>query len=218
MSSVDKPTNTVSNKERSKGRRSLIVLVVVFFAPLLAAWLIYFGAIPWKPAGMKANGELIQPPVLIAVPGQTADGLDIQRIEVPELAFLTDAQEASLLRDKWTLVFVANDCSGDCEESLVLIRQVRMSLGRYLDRISRALVVTQEPNDLERLTTAFPGMDIVQSDILAGQILEASGRGPGAQIYLVDPLGNLTMMFARDAEPRAMYNDLKHLLKISRIG
>ncbi len=219
MSSVDKPpVNIVSVKERRNGRRLFIALVVVFFGPLLAAWLIYFGAIPWKPEGIKANGELIQPPILIIVPGQTIDGLDIKRIEVPELTFLIDAQEASLLRGKWAFVFVANDCRSECEESLVLIRQVHLSLGRYLERISRALIVSQKPNDIENLTTAFPGMDIVQSDALANQILQVSGRAAGSQIYLVDPLGNLTMMFARDSEPRPIHNDLKHLLIISRIG
>ncbi len=217
MNSVDRP-RVVSDKERRKGRLSFIVLVIIFFAPLVAAWLIYFGAIPWKPSGIKANGELLQPPVLIEVPGQDSQGAQVVRTEVPELQFLTEAQEASLLRDKWALVYVADECESSCEESLVLIRQVRMSLGRYLDRISRALIVTQSPRDVERLTTAFPGMDIVRSDVLAEQILNASGRESGAQIYLVDPLGNLTIMFARDSEPREMYNDLKHLLKLSRIG
>lgn len=203
MTSADDPTKaTVSPQERRKGRTALLVLAAIFFAPLVAAWLMYFGVIDWKPEGIKANGELIQPPVLI---------------EVGQPEYLTEAQEASLLRDKWTLVLVADQCREECEASLVLMRQVRMSLGRYLDRISRALVVTGNV-DVDRLTQAFPGMDIVQSDELSAQFLQATGRPAGAQIYLVDPLGNLTLMYAHDSEPRSMYNDIKHLLKISRIG
>ncbi len=203
MTSADNHTESrVSDQERRKGRIAFLFLVAIFFAPLIAASLMYFGVIDWKPSGIKANGELIQPPVLI---------------DVGEPLYLTDAQEASLLREKWTLVFVDDQCSEDCETSLVLIRQVRKSLGRYLDRLSRALIVSGDV-DVGRLTAAFPGMDIVQSNALAAQILQASGRPAGAQIYLVDPLGNLIMMFAHDSEPRPMYNDLKHLLKISRIG
>jgi hypothetical protein len=203
MTSADDPTSaTVSPQDRRKGRTALLVLAAIFFAPLVAAWLMYFGVIDWKPAGIKANGELIQPPVLI---------------EVGQPVYLTEAQEASLLRDKWTLVLVADQCREECEASLVLMRQVRMSLGRYLDRISRALIVSGSV-DVDRLTQAFPGMDIVRSDGLSLQILQATGRPAGAQIYLVDPLGNLTLMYAHDSEPRPMYNDIKHLLKISRIG
>lgn len=203
MTANNQPESRLSDQERNKGRTAFLVLVAIFFLPLIAAWLMYFGVIDWKPSGLKANGELIQPPV---------------PIDIGEPRFLIDPQEANLLRDKWTLVFVDDQCDQDCEASLVLMRQVRMSLGRYLDRISRALVVRDEVDDVERLTGAFPGMDIVQSDELASRILEAAGQPAGARIYVVDPLGNLTIMFAHDSEPRPMYNDLKHLLKISRIG
>ena len=204
MTSADNHTpSNVSVQDRRKGRSLFLFLVAIFFSPLIVAWLMYFGVIDWRPAGIKANGELIEPPV---------------QLDTGEPLYLTDAQEESLLREKWTLVFVADQCSADCESSLLLMRQVRLSLGRYLDRISRALVVSGDPGDLARLTAAFPGMDIVQSSELASQILQASGRPSGAQIYLVDPLGNLTMMFAHDSEPRSIYDDLKHLLKLSRIG
>lgn len=204
MTVADKqPEPRLSDKERNKGRTAFLVLVAIFFVPLIAAWMMYFGVISWKPSGLKANGELIQPPV---------------PIDAGEPRYLTDPQEESLLRGKWTMVFVADRCDDDCEASLVLMRQVRMSLGRYLDRISRALIVSEDIDDLGRLTAAFPGMDIVQSRELSGRILGASGQAAGARIYLVDPLGNLTIMFAHDSEPRPMYNDMKHLLKISRIG
>ncbi|MFK8029241.1 MAG: SCO family protein [Gammaproteobacteria bacterium] len=204
MTSADKSApQRVSDKERRKGRTSFIVLVVIFFAPLVVASLMFFGVVDWKPTGMKANGELIQPPV---------------QVNVGEPVLLTAAQEPSLLRGKWTLVYVADSCEDKCETSLVLMRQVRQSLGRYLDRISRALVVTTAPTDIDRLTEAFPGMDIVQSEDIAAQILTAAGAQPGERIYLVDPIGNVALMFAHDSEPRPMYNDLKHLLKISRIG
>ncbi|MEM7083406.1 MAG: hypothetical protein AAF465_11795 [Pseudomonadota bacterium] len=202
MNASDSQQN-VSTEERNRGRWSFIVLVVIFFAPLIAAWLMYFGVIDWKPEGIKANGELVDPPVPID-------------IVAPD--YLVASQSDQLLRDTWTLVYVADECLEDCEASLVLIRQVRLSLGRYLDRISRTLIVTQTPPDVTRLAEAFPGMDIIHSDQMARQILDAASQEAGERIYLVDPLGNLTLMFARDSEPRPIYNDLKHLLKLSRIG
>jgi len=37
-------------------------------------------------------------------------------------------------------------------------------------------------------------------------------------IYLIDPLGNIMMRFPSDLEPGKVLKDLKHLLKVSRIG
>jgi hypothetical protein len=37
-------------------------------------------------------------------------------------------------------------------------------------------------------------------------------------IYLFDPLANLVMYFPPDLDPRDMVDDIKHLLKLSRIG
>ena len=34
-----------------KGRRNLLLLAALFLGPLLAAWLLYFGADGWRPGG-----------------------------------------------------------------------------------------------------------------------------------------------------------------------
>jgi hypothetical protein len=40
----------------------------------------------------------------------------------------------------------------------------------------------------------------------------------GSEILLVDPLGNLMMRFPLDIEPKGMLEDIKKLLRLSRIG
>ena len=42
--------------------------------------------------------------------------------------------------------------------------------------------------------------------------LEAGGY------YLIDPHGNLVLYFSPDIDPRDMVDDIKRLLKLSRIG
>jgi len=37
-------------------------------------------------------------------------------------------------------------------------------------------------------------------------------------IYLIDPNGNLMMRYTPDQLPKPLFKDLKHLLKVSRIG
>jgi hypothetical protein len=43
------------------------------------------------------------------------------------------------------------------------------------------------------------------------------GLAPGGY-FLIDPLGNLVMYFSPDTDPSAMVEDIKRLLKQSRIG
>jgi hypothetical protein len=38
------------------------------------------------------------------------------------------------------------------------------------------------------------------------------------RIYLIDPLGNLMMSYAPDAEPKGMLEDMKRLLGLSHVG
>ena len=40
----------------------------------------------------------------------------------------------------------------------------------------------------------------------------------GTEILLIDPLGNLMMRFPLSDDPKGMLEDIKKLLKLSRIG
>ena len=46
----------------------------------------------------------------------------------------------------------------------------------------------------------------------------ALGPADDGGYYLVDPHGNLVMYFGPDIDPRDMVDDIKRLLKLSRIG
>lgn len=71
-----------------------------------------------------------------------------------------------------------------------------------------------------------------QPDLITARLDEASDRefmalfpGTGTtpaseagRIYIIDPLGNLMMSYAPGAPPKGLLEDLKKLLKLSRIG
>ena len=46
----------------------------------------------------------------------------------------------------------------------------------------------------------------------------AAGAASGAQLWIVDPHGNLVLRYDGKANGKAILDDLKHLLKISQIG
>ena len=54
-------------------------------------------------------------------------------------------------------------------------------------------------------------------DLLAGGD-ELPRREVEAEVLLVDPLGNLMMRFPLSDDPKGMLEDIKKLLRLSRIG
>ena len=184
----------------------------LYAAPLLAAWLWLGYARTHSGAGVSVNGELITP-------------------AVPVSGFMLEDEQGAtadetLFRKKWSLVYFAGiQCGEVCEKNLYHMRQVRLSTGRRMDRVQRVLVTPQPAEVATRFEKAKEGLRIIGGADTARAVL--SDQFNAAQqnmekcvdcIYLVDPLGNIMMRFAPDLDPGKIYKDLKHLLKVSRIG
>lgn len=188
------------NKGRT-ARLQLLLIALVFLGPLLlAAWL-YFGGSAFQPEGRTNHGELLQPLVNI-------------RDALPE----SPIQEHN--RGHWLLVY-RNDgvCDAACEFALYTVRQSRLMLGKEMDRLVRVFLHGESAPDTVYLAEEHAGL-ITLSDSGFSTLLknkrpsELSAGG----YYLVDPLGNLVMYFPPDIEPSDMVEDIKRLLKFSRIG
>jgi hypothetical protein len=195
---------------RRRARSQIWLLIAVFFAPLALAFLLYYSAGGWRPAGSTSHGDLINP----ARP-------------LPGVA-LTSASGATLdaraLRGKWTLLYVGDGaCDVRCREALLLIRQTRLALGDDMARVQRVFLVTAHCCDMRYLEGQHPGLITAKADDPAGRELLAAFPERGAvdspgRIYVVDPLGNLMMSYAPDAPRRGLLEDMKRLLKLSHIG
>ncbi|MFK8018103.1 MAG: SCO family protein [Gammaproteobacteria bacterium] len=183
--------------EQGKGRRQFLMLVALFLGPVIAALALYFGGIDLRPKGSVNHGELISPVVQLPAVG-----------------------DDEAFRGAWTLGVVAGpSCDESCEQALVMMRQIRLSLGREMERIERVLLIAQEPAQLDRVEQAHPGLLILDARTREFGALAAQFPGdPSVSIYLIDPLGNLMMRFDRATEPKAIRTDLKRLLRLSSIG
>ena len=105
------------------------------------------------------------------------------------------------------------------------MRQIRLSTGRRMERVQRVLVSPQWQQMTAKLSEANEGLAVVgganiQVSALNAQFDKAQEQMPACDgcMYLVDPYGNLMMRFPADLEPAKILHDLKHLLKVSRIG
>lgn len=121
---------------------------------------------------------------------------------------------AAPLKGKWVLVTAdAAACSAACERKLYIVRQVRKAQGKDAERIERLWLVTDGGRPRAELVAALEGAHIATPD---AALLKAFPNL--ADIYLVDPLGNLMMRYPADPDPARMIKDFERLLKISRIG
>lgn len=184
------------------------LLAVLFFGPLLAAWLFYFTGDGWRPGGSVNHGRLLAPTVTLAAfspPGSAAGA-------------------PSLFRENWTLLVMGDQrCEAACRDVLDKVRRVRLALRQEAPRVRRVLLSEPPPpSDQDTGLSSLSVLDPPGRAILAG-IEEAAGaqvqvRAQVWSVFVVDPLGNVIMVFQPDFEMRGMLADLKRLLRLSRIG
>lgn len=192
-----------------RSRKQVWVLIAVFFAPLILAFLLYYG-LGVRPPGSTNKGDLIHPPVTLP------------EIELPGAA--EQNLPANVLRGKWTLVFIGDGaCDNRCREALTLMRQTRLALNDDITRVQRLFLSTGNCCDSNYLDQEHRGLLLGRIDNPAGRAWletfpDAAEATTHGRIYLVDPLGNLMMKYEPDAPQKALLEDLKKLLKLSHIG
>lgn len=201
-----------SNANRQPRRWVPWVLVAVFFGPLAAAWLLYSGEEAPAPSETVNHGELVRP--ARPVPDQSF-----------RLAETEDTVAPDFLKGKWSIVLIEPaPCDDGCRQRLYDTRQVRLALGRRMNRVERILATTGRPEGND-LSPQHPELRVLELDPVAHRAWLETFAVPGGgepvsapRIYLVDPLGNLMMSYPAGYEPKGLLEDLERLLKYSRVG
>ena len=178
----------------------MLLIATVFLGPLaVATWMYYSGA--FLPQGRTNHGALLEP-VLNVIEAAPGSGI------------------VALGDGYWVLIYTnSGECADDCRRALITLRQSRLMLGREMDRLKRVFLHGESTPD-----TVFPagehvGLISLRDD---GLLSLLNNKKPGSLsaggYFLMDPLGNLVMYFEPETDPSDMVEDLKHLMKLSRIG
>jgi hypothetical protein len=172
-----------------RGRAKLALLAAFFALPVAASWLLWtFGLVP----GATGNYGTLLPPRPLALAPLAA------------------------LKGRWVLVqFDGGACDAWCERKLYVMRQVRRAQGKDMQRVERLWLLTDAAAPRAELLAAIEGTLIAPAP--AGADFPAE-RSVTDHIYLVDPLGNLMLRYARDPDPSRIIKDLQRLLKVSGFG
>ncbi len=192
----------------SAGRRMLLLIALLFAAPVLLGWAVYATRGWWNLETVN-YGELIRP-------ARPLQDQALRRLG-------GGALRLDHLRGKWTLVYLGpSSCPTNCRDSLYKMRQVRLALGEDSLRVQRLFVLTDrgDPGALPPLLAQHPGLTVATAEgpALHELVGEFSPRGLDDAVYLVDPLGNLMMRYPQGFQPRGMLRDLQRLLQVSSIG
>ncbi len=188
----------------------IIPCVIILFAlPSLIARFVYHhpNLIPME----KNNaGQLITPPVSIALFSIKNSAGQLLDNSPPSKNKLKPAENRTT-NSKWMiLLFNPGQCDTACLRKIYDMHQLWIATGKNQNRVERAVLTFQnfqQPSENTKILL------ITQKALSENKFTFI----PGA-FYLVDPMGNIMMVYQPNQDPVDILKDLQHLLMISQIG
>lgn len=182
-------------------------LTLIFIVPFITAWLAYSKGL-FLSGRTTNHGTMITPPFKISA-------LELQNDHKP--------LGVGDFRGKWWLIYLTDNLTDSTTLRYVYyIRQIRQATGKNRDRVAQG-VITIHPTSTQQswLTTHYPNTVLftISPEKIADleQVTKKLALAKGS-IYLVDPLGNVIMLYTKDAAPKGILKDLERVLKVSQIG
>lgn len=205
------PTNPETIAIR-RGRRTLIVLALVFAVPVILAYTLHVSG--WRPQGRSLHyGELLEPArPLPEATLRAADGATIS---------------FSALRRHWLLLYAGRlPCREACRAAIDKMERVRLAQGKEMRRVELVFIVLDGPAvEMQQLVGQHPVLKVLggerqQVQGLARALVSSQGTAldDSGRLYLVDPIGNLVLSYGADADARELHKDLARLLRLSQVG
>jgi hypothetical protein len=193
---MSNPTNP------GRGRRQLLLIVGLFIAPVIAAFVLSFSG--WRPEGTRQAGILIEPP------------RDFKSV----VATKPDGSTTFWNRPEghWYLLWpVPADCGQPCVDMADTLKRVRLRMARHAPRLEVYLV--GEPD--AALTAALAESPIQRVTLAPNPLPPAiAPSAPGAAgqaglplaLHLVDPNGYWVMDYPAGTDPTGLRKDLDRLI------
>lgn len=208
MSVDNRNMNEIQTKKPGQ-KFTVLMLITVFALPFVGAWVIYSFTEYGSDGVNNSHGRLIMPP------GQVSD--------IQLTAPLADGSQQTL-HGKWSLVYIASaSCASDCEHALEIMRGTRAVLGNEAYRLQLILVI-DTPNLTDSVKSMLREKRISTLDSISIEGIEnREDLGGGSMLvqdnlFIIDPLGNLMMLYSEQSTLAGVIKDIKRLLRNSRIG
>jgi hypothetical protein len=188
------------------GRWKMLLVLAVCASPVIASYLMYYVV---RPQGRTNYAELILPTrgIPASLPLSSITGAPV----APES-----------LRRQWLLLVAAPAaCDTDCQERLLMQRQLHQMLGKERARVDKIWLVTDTAQpDAALLAGLTQGDDPAQvlrvpRAALEAWLAPAAGAGLDQHLYVIDPMGEWMMRAPVKPDPQKLKRDLDRLLRAS---
>jgi len=196
--------------KKNSARLTLLAILALFIFPLILAWLAFTGSIELRPEETGNQGQLIVPPIALAWDGVQLEG----------------SNASTELSNHWVILMKPDSpCRKVCMEQIAQLRQVHRALGRHQDRVRVALLSEKplSPQSASDFSAIYPEFKFLVSPDAAfnGSLARVKELlpvpGDAAPFYLVDPLGNIMMLYNTQDGPNRLSKDLKKLMAWSKL-
>lgn len=208
--------DTTQPPTRPRSMTPLYLLLAISLAPVLFALAAYYmPSLGLRPDESNAYGQLIQPQRSVPEPA----ALPLRNLQ-------GEAFDLQSLRGRWVLVSADESaCPESCVRKLFILRNSHASQGKNVERLARVWFVTDQGQPSEQVLEAYQGTHMLRADprqLVEFLAPEAAGKAPEQAVkngmWIIDPNGNLMMLFPSDADPLKVRTDIRKLLNNSRIG
>lgn len=207
MQQTDNPLLDSANHPRKpQGRWMLLFLFLFFAAPLIVVTVMH--QLDWHPSG-ASRGHMVMPVKPIDMPDNLLDSVG-------------NVVPATLIKEKWSMVYVADQCDEVCSKRLYDMRQIHASLSKHVPRVQRILLTNSA--DVHALKEKYPELIVLnqpsaEHSMLIHQFdLAGVNAATGERVYFVDPLGFLMMSYPIDIPASDIRKDLGRLLAYAWAG
>ena len=202
------PDPTTWGEARTRrGRWKMFAIFALCAAPVVASYFTFYVV---RPSGGANYSELITPPRMLPAAA-----------ELPLADLRGEAVDPAALKGQWLLVVVgAGACDRQCEDLLVLQRQLRETFGKERDRVDKVWFVTDDAPlrpELAAATSAGVAVTILRTPraALAQWLAPGAGHALEQHMYVVDPMGQWMMRVPVDPDPAKLKRDIDRLLRAS---
>lgn len=210
------PLPSSAKPPRRHTKAPLVWIVLICLAPVILALLAYYvPSLGLRPDGTSAYGTLVTPQRPLPPKG----ALNLTTLE-------GEPFDLHSLDGKWILVTIDQGaCPESCVKKLFTLRNSHASQGKNVLRLARVWIITDNAPVPDAVFDAYHGTTIVRADprqvaayfapqATAANLTQAL-RDP---MWIIDPFGHLMMKFPADADPIEVRDDIRKLLRNSRIG
>lgn len=194
---------------QKKNNVTIIIIFAMSIIPFCIAWYHASNA-DWSEGGTN-HGKLITP-VVTTEKGEFTGYDEFSVNNMKELA------------GHWVLVNIIpnEDCNVLCQQAIHKTKQLRLMMNKDLTRIRRVVLISSDVDQQKAKQWWKEDIRLLRSKLTSSMDQKiktiTNNKIADGMLILMDPLGNLMMMYESDFDVYKVKRDLGKLLRISQIG